>query len=564
MDGVSRITRPRRWDQPFAPDMGDTEIERALALPLLESVDPKQFPPARALAEIIRNDARIVRCRRGEFVMREGDYGNSVFFILRGSVCVVIDRLSNRELGPMRKRRGGALGALGRLLRNPREPEVRDLASYRDAALRVRGRDTEARSFLADPDAIRSSRRIVELGTGEIFGEIAALSRTPRTATVFVDEDGTELLELRWQGLREIRKRDEGFREWIDRLYKERSLATHLAESPLFAGLDEERLQSIAGQTLFEQHGESEWHTTFSRTRGSVSDTIALEPPIVRRDHYLDGLILVRAGLARVTGRYRQTLDCITTNAVFGLEEILHHSHRGGDLVWNRGLQAIDCVDILRVPTHVIETQVLPLVSPELLAATARQRTAPARAGMDSVSQITQATLDFLVDSRVVNGRSTMLIDTTRCTDCDDCVRACAAGHDNNPRFRRHGTSHGDLMVAHACMHCVDPVCLIGCPTGAIHRKPDGQVVIDDMVCIGCGLCARSCPYDNISLVTIRDREGALILDEENRPIIKATKCDLCLDLPGGPACQRACPHDALIRIDASDHATLHDWMNRR
>ena len=84
------------------------------------------------------------------------------------------------------------------------------------------------------------------------------------------------------------------------------------------------------------------------------------------------------------------------------------------------------------------------------------------------------------------------------------------------------------------------------------------------MVCIGCGLCARSCPYDNISLVTIRDREGALILDEENRPIIKATKCDLCLDLPGGPACQRACPHDALIRIDASDHATLHDWMNRR
>ena len=564
MDGVSRLSRPQRWDQPFAPDMSDTEIERALALPLLESVDPKQFPPVRALGEIIRNDARIVRCRRGEFIMREGDYGNSVFFILRGSVCVVIDRLSNRELGTMPMRRGGVLGALGRLLHNPKETEVRDLARYRDAALQVRGRDAKARSFLADPDATRASHRIVELGTGEIFGEIAALSRTPRTATVFVDEDGTELLELRWQGLREIRKRDEGFREWIDRLYKRRSLTTHLAESPLFAGLDEERLQSIAGQTLFEQYGESEWHTTFSRTRGNVSDTIALEPPIARQDHYLDGLILVRAGLARVTGRYRQTLDCITTNAVFGLEEILHHSHRGGDLVWSRGLQAIDCVDILRVPTHVIETQVLPLVSPELLAATARQRTAPVRAGMDSVSRITQATLDFLVDSRVVNGRSTMLIDTTRCTDCDDCVRACAAGHDNNPRFRRHGTSHGDLMVAHACMHCVDPVCLIGCPTGAIHREPDGQVVIDDMVCIGCGLCARSCPYDNISLVTIRDREGALILDEENRPIIKATKCDLCLDLPGGPACQRACPHDALIRIDASDHATLHDWMNRR
>jgi len=87
--------------------------------------------------------------------------------------------------------------------------------------------------------------------------------------------------------------------------------------------------------------------------------------------------------------------------------------------------------------------------------------------------------VDFLVDNRTINGTATMLIDVDRCTACDDCVRACAATHGNNPRFRRHGPSHENLQVTNACMHCADPVCLIGCPTGAIHRHPSGPVVID-------------------------------------------------------------------------------------
>ena len=60
-------------------------------------------------------------------------------------------------------------------------------------------------------------------------------------------------------------------------------------------------------------------------------------------------------------------------------------------------------------------------------------------------------------------------------------------------------------MVANACMHCVDPVCMIGCPTGAIHRESiEGQVVINDRTCVGCATCANSCPYDNIQMVEIR------------------------------------------------------------
>ena len=54
-----------------------------------------------------------------------------------------------------------------------------------------------------------------------------------------------------------------------------------------------------------------------------------------------------------------------------------------------------------------------------------------------------------------------------------------------------------------------------------------------------------------IRLVPIREKNGQQLLDPESRePILKATKCDLCASLPSGPSCERACPHDALKRVD--------------
>jgi Fe-S-cluster-containing dehydrogenase component len=111
----------------------------------------------------------------------------------------------------------------------------------------------------------------------------------------------------------------------------------------------------------------------------------------------------------------------------------------------------------------------------------------------------------------------------------------------------------------------MDPVCMIGCPTGAIGRDAaTGVVRINDRTCIGCSTCANSCPYDNIQMVEIRDRRGAVIMDATtHQPIAKATKCDLCVDLSGGPACQRACPHDALIRIDLGNLDDVAGWVQR-
>ena len=69
-------------------------------------------------------------------------------------------------------------------------------------------------------------------------------------------------------------------------------------------------------------------------------------------------------------------------------------------------------------------------------------------------------------------------------------------------------------MVANACLHCADPVCMIGCPTGAIHRDAfGGEVVINQATCIGCKLCATNCPYEAIRMVEIRDAAGAFTVD---------------------------------------------------
>ena len=59
-------------------------------------------------------------------------------------------------------------------------------------------------------------------------------------------------------------------------------------------------------------------------------------------------------------------------------------------------------------------------------------------------------------------------------------------------------------------------------------------------------------------MVQIKDNNGrTLLTSNNNQPIMKATKCDLCQDQIGGPACVRSCPHDALQRVDFQNYS---DW----
>ena len=536
---ATRLTRPQRWDRPFGSEMSQSQLSFLMQNSVIAAIDSEAFPKTIPLQGIIENDTRILRFDAGEIIVREGDYGNSAFLVLSGKVKVIINPpLSADQIGREKTPPARFANAIAQVFKRRTAPEVRDLTRYGQFNL---ANSEKQAVFLQDFPAVLKDRDTAEIGEGSLFGELAALGRTPRSASIICSEDA-ELLEIRWQGLRELRRFDAGWRRQIDENYRKNALLAHLQDTPLFANLDSDTLSTISAATLFETYGSFDWSSSFQRS--GTQDALRSEPVIAREGEYPDGLLLVRAGFARVSvkqGSGERTLTYLGAGDTFGLHE-LYQGWRGAEARSESTLRAIGYVDALRVPSYILEEHVFPslLSPPDSLLKFAQRPLA------DDAMQ------EWLVEQRFINGTKGMLINLDKCVRCDDCVRACASTHSGNPRFIRHGKIHDHWMVANACMHCADPVCMIGCPTGAIHRSlAGGSVVINDDTCIGCGTCANSCPYNNIRLVEIRDLAGRPVQDEATgTPIRKATKCDLCAGIPGGPACERACPHGALQRVN--------------
>jgi anaerobic dimethyl sulfoxide reductase subunit B (iron-sulfur subunit) len=142
-------------------------------------------------------------------------------------------------------------------------------------------------------------------------------------------------------------------------------------------------------------------------------------------------------------------------------------------------------------------------------------------------------------------------VDTTSCSGCKACQVACKDKHDleTGRLWRRVATVEGGewvpqgaawtttafaYSVSLSCMHCENPACVSGCPTGAMHKRGDGTVAIAAERCIGCRYCEWLCPY------------GAPRYDAGAG---RMSKCDLCADERQAgrpPACVSACPMRAL------------------
>ena len=160
-------------------------------------------------------------------------------------------------------------------------------------------------------------------------------------------------------------------------------------------------------------------------------------------------------------------------------------------------------VHLFRIPKHVFEEIVeqspatcLKIIEEITTRAQNDKMTEPQSGGDATNAQYSERAKAL----GLMQGQSLMLIDLDKCTRCDECVRACVDTHeDGRSRLFLDGPRFGNHLVPAACRSCMDPVCMIGCPVGSIHRGNNRQIVIEDW-CIGCGLCANNCPYGSIQI----------------------------------------------------------------
>ena len=595
------VRRPQRWDEPMDASMSESDVAWLRSREPFASMNAKAFPRTMPLEGILRNDCRLCRCEPGEVIVREGDYGNSAFLVLAGSVSVLVDSLAPEQLGRTKTQRLTWPEALRRFMFRSPVPEARHPHQITSSAVTgieaIRQVDQHPAVFLQDFDAVLRKNDTVTLGPSEMFGEVAAMYRSPRTATV-VAQTETTLLEIRWQGLR-IMRRDSAFAESLDQHYRKHWLPVHLKEIPLLRYVPESSLARVAAATELRSFGRMEWNADYKKQRElPAAEQIANEPIVCEEGRTPTELIIVRSGFGRISQHYgasHRTTAYLGKGQVFGLEELAYNSLKPVAEAFKtlqRSLRAVGFLDTLSIPAETFAHEILPhvrrselpgpasklLIEPKKDEGNKAERRQGDRGSdnapqdnddqpVSSGSQFQRTDLlEFIVQNRMNNGLQAMVIDLHRCTRCDDCVKACASVHDGNPRFARQGVRHDRLQFVQACMHCADPVCMIGCPTGSIARdESTGVVEIHEPICIGCGTCAAACPYDNIHMAEVSDHNGKAYRDvSTSKPISKATKCDMCESQPSGPACQSACPHDALVRIDLTQSGPLETWLNRR
>jgi CRP-like cAMP-binding protein len=446
--------------------------------------------------------------RAGEVVCREGEYGSTASYILDGRAQVSI----GSRIGHV-KTEGGARGFFSKL------------------TSRLAGRNEDRREEEADrrsipidaPVDLPYEKPLAELGPGDLFGEMTCMSFYPRSATVRALTDCRMLEMLR--NVLDILQRNKSFREQIDRNYRRRALESHLRSVPVLAGLSDEFINHLRERVELTRYAP-----------GQV---------ICRQGEPADSFYLVRIGFVKVSESYpggELVLAYLGRGGYFGEIGLL------GGGVRTATCTALDHVEVVRIAAEDFSLMVQQFSEiRRSLEAVARERQ---RQNQQRLAVQANVPLDQFLAQGLMEAQSLLILDLESCTRCDACVRACADAHDGVTRLVREGLRFDHYLVATSCRQCRDPLCMIGCPVGSIRRRNSLEVIIEDW-CIGCGLCAKNCPYGNINLHPFTVYEEDPLARGRQRAVVKekATSCDLCTEHKE-PSCVYACPHDAAHRVD--------------
>ncbi len=161
-------------------------------------------------------------------------------------------------------------------------------------------------------------------------------------------------------------------------------------------------------------------------------------------------------------------------------------------------------------------------------------------------------------------GRYGLLHDTTLCVGCRSCEAACnEVNHLPAPqesfddltvlKQTRRSTEKAYTVVNRypadakageptafrklQCMHCNEPCCVSVCLVKAFEKTPEGPVLYNPDVCLGCRYCVMACPY------------RALAYEYEEPLTPRVMRCTMCYDrIKEGlnPGCADACPQGAI------------------
>jgi CRP-like cAMP-binding protein/thioredoxin reductase/Fe-S-cluster-containing hydrogenase component 2 len=378
----------------------------------------------------------------------------------------------------------------------------------------------------------------IELGTGQFFGEMSLISGRRRSATVTAGED-CSILEIPRRLMLKLVSSVESVRKQIDAVFLRRAITTYLApmvpvdvvDELMNAGVDVRRY--AAGEIVFREG----------------------DPP--------DALYLIRSGSATVSrdvnGR-DVVLSYVSAGNYVGEMALLNDTPRTATV------QASVATEMLLLDAAAFKRVIAR--NPAWRGNLERKLLERIRSNVqrEQKSGADSEVIRFLMGEGLGESTDVLLIDASLCIHCNNCETACAETHAGMSRLNRAaGPTVGNIHVPTSCRHCEHPHCMKDCPPDAIRRSESGEVYITD-ACIGCGNCERNCPYGVIQmrapapeenrgslikwmLFGIGDGPGDLAADSDSDQPKKAVKCDMCKDQKGGPACVRACPTGAAIRV---------------
>jgi Fe-S-cluster-containing dehydrogenase component/CRP-like cAMP-binding protein len=432
-------------------------------------------------------------------------------------------------------------------------------------------------------EAAGEQRKISRLLPGTCFGEMAVLAGVERNATVVVPKHETAIvLEVTRPALRLLRKLPK-FGHVLDETYRAHGLGRlleDLTEEGRTANAAIVRKLREIGK--FMVYGK---HHVLCQEAAPVENLILIKSGWVRR---VRGVPLDPASTGIAVGM-GQTIgvDFLGAGNCLGLEG------SGGQAVWKYSASVMARTEVLEIPLAPLAAD--PKLLEQIVAAFEAFSSADDNPpSIESVEDMrAMASAEAEITTGIVDGSNLLVMDMDLCVRCGNCSLACHKVHGQSRLLRRgisitRPTSIGRERTQHVlspqvCMHCKDPECLTGCPTGSIFRDPRGYVDIDPATCIGCFDCATQCPYDAISMVP-RNGEPVVTFDlmgtlrkafSFTTPPISslpltpaddavAIKCNLCEHTPLNPqsatrqaySCEENCPTGALLRVDPVTYFT--------